>query len=559
MPDSALYVRLTKVDPFQGLAYGTAAAEEVDKSGEIFDYATSKPHFEAWSSSFAKATGGKSFGNVRSMHGNTASGLLKSIEYDDANKRINIVAEIVDKGDLEKLEKGVLTGFSIGGKYAERWPDTTDKKLTRYTAIPSEISVVDNPCMPSATFDCVKEDGTTELRKFHPAAPVAVETPAPAPVIKKAAFGDDEFITQGFKTDDGQFFKTKAEARKHVDGLAKAAADAATPQGQLTAALADLGATVAKAETAAAAPVVEAPAVAPVAKRAMRLAKALKGDLKKGLYSVCQLADLVQQLSWLQDSAEYEAASEGDGSTMPATLKASVAALCAALVAMVQEETAELLADPNAPTVLMLDTFEMSAHVGSLVKLLGDKAPEALVKAAAAPAHGDADAKHLANAHDSVSAMGFGKCAGMSKAQSRFSKPVADNLQKAHDHLMKAGAPCKGKPAEAGDAKDDDAPADDEKTEKLAKALEKNESLEKTLTDAVVTVKSLVERVQKLEAQPMPRPHERPVDPRYTVVDKVADDASAALAQLTEVAKSDPQAIAKALLKLSFQHPHTIG
>lgn len=553
MPDLAMFVPITKVDAVQRLVYGSLASETPDRSNEVFDYETSKPLVEAWSGDIKKATDGKSEGNLRAMHSKIAAGKFTSVVCNDATKSVDVCAKVVDDAEWTKVQEGVYTGFSVGGEYVKKWKDPRDATLTRYTAKPAEGSLVDLPCNPGSSFVMVKADGVEELRKFH--APAVEPTPTPAEPAE---------LEQVWKAKDGSTFATKALAKAHNDEVAKAAADAKEPANQLAAALADASAAVAKVEAAqAAAPVVEAPAVAPVAKRAMRLAKALKGDLKKGLYSVCQLADLVQQLSWLQDSAEYEAASEGDGSTMPATLKASVAALCAALVAMVQEETAELLADPNAPTVLMLDTFEMSAHVGSLVKVLGDKAPAALVKAAAAPAHGDADAKHLANAHDSVSAMGFGKCAGMSKASARFSKPVADNLQKAHDHLMKAGAPCKGKPAEADDAKDDDAPADDEKTEKLAKALEdstaKNVSLEKTLTDAVVTVKSLVERVQKLEAQPMPRPHERPVDPRYTVVDKGADDASAALAQLTEVAKSDPQAIAKALLKLSFQHPHTIG
>lgn len=177
MPENIhLFARLTKVDPIQGLAYGTAAAEEPDKSGEIFDYASSKPNFEAWSDGIAKATAGKSLGNVRAMHGSVAAGKLTTISFDDANKRIEVCAKIVDKAELEKLVEGVYTGFSIGGKYAKRWPDEGDKKLTRYTALPSELSIVDNPCIPTATFACVKGDGTEEMRKFH--APTTEPAPA---------------------------------------------------------------------------------------------------------------------------------------------------------------------------------------------------------------------------------------------------------------------------------------------------------------------------------------------------------------------------------------------
>jgi|SRR5215472_10885842 len=39
--------------------------------------------------------------------------------------------------------------------------------VTKYVAAPSEISVVDRPCAPSATFSSVKSDGQIELRKFQ--------------------------------------------------------------------------------------------------------------------------------------------------------------------------------------------------------------------------------------------------------------------------------------------------------------------------------------------------------------------------------------------------------
>jgi len=38
--------------------------------------------------------------------------------------------------------------------------------LTRYTAEPLEVSLVDHPCLPEATFALIKADGSTELRKF---------------------------------------------------------------------------------------------------------------------------------------------------------------------------------------------------------------------------------------------------------------------------------------------------------------------------------------------------------------------------------------------------------
>jgi hypothetical protein len=40
----------------------------------------------------------------------------------------------------------------------------------RYTAEPLEVSLVDHPCLPEATFAVIKADGSTELRKFKAGA-----------------------------------------------------------------------------------------------------------------------------------------------------------------------------------------------------------------------------------------------------------------------------------------------------------------------------------------------------------------------------------------------------
>lgn len=161
-----LFVPLTKVDAVQRIVYGVATAEEVDKSGEIFDYATSTPYFKTWSDTISKVTGGKSLGNVRAMHGKVAAGKLTQIEFNDVAKQIEVAAHIVDDNEWEKVEKGVYTGFSIGGKYEKVWKDEELGK-NRFTANPSEISIVDNPCVTSATFTCIKADGVEEQIAFQ--------------------------------------------------------------------------------------------------------------------------------------------------------------------------------------------------------------------------------------------------------------------------------------------------------------------------------------------------------------------------------------------------------
>jgi hypothetical protein len=173
--DLRLFIPITRVDAAKRLVYGTVAEEIPDKSNEIMDYASARPEFEAWSAEIEKASDGKSVGNLRAMHGHVAAGKLESIAFDDEARKIECCGKVVDDGEWNKVLEGVYTGFSMGGKYLRRWPDEENPQLTRYTPQPAEVSLVDNPCIPTATFEIVKEDGTTELRKFKDASaePVA--------------------------------------------------------------------------------------------------------------------------------------------------------------------------------------------------------------------------------------------------------------------------------------------------------------------------------------------------------------------------------------------------
>src|SRR5262249_3497490 len=163
MKDLQIFARLTKVDEVRHEVTGVLAEEAPDKSGEIFDYESSKPFFKAWNAEFEKATEGRSLGNVREMHQPVAVGKFVRVEYEDAAKQIVVTAKIVDRDAWQKVTEGVYTGFSIGGKYVKSW---RDGEFVRYTAEPNEGSLVDNPCMYGAHFSAIKADGTTEVRKF---------------------------------------------------------------------------------------------------------------------------------------------------------------------------------------------------------------------------------------------------------------------------------------------------------------------------------------------------------------------------------------------------------
>ena len=170
-----MFIPLRKADAARRMVYGYATAETPDRAGEICDYASTKPHYQAWSKTFAKATDGKSLGNVRAMHGAVAAGKIASIRFNDEEKRIEIAAKIIDDDEWRKVEEGVYTGFSQGGAYLKRWPDPENPDLIRYTAKPSEISLVDLPCLPEASFELVKADGASETRAFAQKTPTAGE------------------------------------------------------------------------------------------------------------------------------------------------------------------------------------------------------------------------------------------------------------------------------------------------------------------------------------------------------------------------------------------------
>src|SRR5579862_1501905 len=166
MSQLRLFLPIGKIDEAKRIVYGTLTAEMPDRAGEIFDYASGKPAVQAWSDEISRATKGKSKGNVRAMHDNIAAGKFTDIVFDDDKKRIEGAAKIVDDDEWEKCREGVYSGFSIGGKYTKRWQDPDNPNLYRFTPELTEVSLVDSPCVPDATFEYIKADGSVEMRKF---------------------------------------------------------------------------------------------------------------------------------------------------------------------------------------------------------------------------------------------------------------------------------------------------------------------------------------------------------------------------------------------------------
>ena len=233
----SMFIPISKVDVAQRLVYGIATGETEDHSGEMCDYASTKPLYEKWSADFMKASNGKSFGNLRSMHGSTAAGKLTQIVFNDEEKQIEICAKVVDDAEWNKVQEGVYTGFSQGGVYRKRWKDEAGKQ--RYTAEPYEVSLVDMPCLPTATFSVIKADGAVEIRKFHTHRegnmPTNQEIAAEAEKLAKAAGSDKwgEFVdaardalTKGAGTETGLAPAAELVLEKSVEADPAAAAEA---------------------------------------------------------------------------------------------------------------------------------------------------------------------------------------------------------------------------------------------------------------------------------------------------------------------------------------------
>jgi hypothetical protein len=341
------FVPIFKVDAAKRQVEGVIAEEAVDKANEIFDYESSKSHVQKWSSGFEKTTNGLSVGNVRAMHSSIAAGKLTTIAFDDAKKQISVTASIVDDNEWKKVEAGVYTGFSIGGRYIKKW---SDGAAWRYTAAPAEVSIVDNPCMYGATFTAVKADGAQEMRKFVGGElKKQIEVDGVKYELAKAAktksVGGKEVAMSEFAyvgdPEKTATWKLPIMDASHVrNALARFNQTQGIPEGEKAAVLARIKA------------------------KAKSFGIDASDDaekMAKSLADVGCLADIISRLDWITECLEYEREYEGDESTVPDELDAAVKGLCEILLALAAEETSELTAE-DANKYASKENEEMTAE-----------------------------------------------------------------------------------------------------------------------------------------------------------------------------------------------------
>jgi hypothetical protein len=419
-----LHAQLTKVDVDKRLVYGIATAEKLDRSGEILDYASSKPNFEKWVKETMAASGGQSQGNLRAMHGKVAAGKLVKIEFDDANLQIPVVAKVVDDQEWKKVLEGVYTGFSIGGSYANKWDDPSMKKTdgkpaVRYTANPSELSLVDRACLPDAKFFSIeKADGSSQQMEFKLDETKPVEETKPADEPAK--------VDEPSKTNDAPAEK----AEYAVDGNEEQVAELAKMMNDGKLSMADV---IAAVKTSVEGKAAIAKADADIAQV---LALEADGTLKKGMYTLCDLARAIASLQSIFSNVKYEKGNEGDDSKLPQVIAELLNSACDALQIMVIEEIAEIMNGTAMPEVMeMMAKYEGLKPLETLIKTMN---PEMAVQGHVYQQDHSKRQKSLQKMHDSTVKMGAACAMPADKAHTHDGAPLAkaDDLQKMVDAAL---------------------------------------------------------------------------------------------------------------------------
>lgn len=339
-----VFAEISKIDEEQRMVYGYASTEALDHQGER----VAKEAIERALPDYMK------FGNIREMHSDSAVGVAEEATID--NKGLYIAAKVVDDNAWKKVKEKVYKGFSIGGKRISKVADTITKlKLT-------EISLVDRPANPEATFDLYKADVVSQEEIIEPqtveATPVenapslenekqTEEKPTcqenSEEVVEKVASREDVNPKEGekkygkVKFADTKNKKYPIDTEEHIraawnyihqkhNAAKYSAEDLASIRRKIIAAW--------KQKIDEKGP--------PEATE-----KTITAHMTKGLYEVSQLACMLNNLDALEDMVSMEARAEGDNSLIPQRLIEAINTLGDILRDMVDEEVEEMQSDEN--------------------------------------------------------------------------------------------------------------------------------------------------------------------------------------------------------------------
>jgi HK97 family phage prohead protease len=198
--------------------------------------------------------------------------------------------------------------------------------------------------------------------------------------------------------------------------------------------------------------------------------------VRKGLWDVACLAELLQRLGYMHDGAVYEESIEQDGSNLPKMLAEALSSLAAAFLAMSEEETRELL-EGRGIAVVGEDGVELSAAAPVVKRFGALRAKAGAVLSAENREHRDEALKCLAAVAKCMKAMDgcHEKAAEIHESNRDLMDELQGHMGKAAEHMKALGKkkPKPGEDADEGDepgATDDSDAADQEGNEELALA-----------------------------------------------------------------------------------------
>jgi len=179
----AFYAPLTRIDAATREIEGVLSDEQIDSYGTIFDYDAMKRAVERWP------------GNIREQHDvKKAVGRRVAVRFDDAQRQVVLRARISRGAEStwQKIEDGVLTGFSIGtSRYAPPVSRTINNQVVPCYADfdLGEASVVDAPSNPGAAssgltiyrMDAPGSDDFTDMDDDAPTETPPADAPAVTP------------------------------------------------------------------------------------------------------------------------------------------------------------------------------------------------------------------------------------------------------------------------------------------------------------------------------------------------------------------------------------------
>ena len=417
-----LYAQIRKIDEDQRMVWGVASSESVDSDGEVV---TKQAMQDAWDN-YMK------FANVREMHQPSAVGVVKEYSFDD--NATNIGVYVVDDMAWKKVKEGVYKGFSIGGRKLPGGYDPATKTISALDLV--EISLVDRPANPEALIQMFKMEGgmgdNVSGEVVTLADPVATQANALgellekwskdpkrllelarqeiADIEKKKKAEEDEGKYGDVEYADTKNKKYPIDTEEHIRA-AWSYINQEKNQKDYTAAevekIKDKIIAAWKKEIGKDGP---PSAKEDEAEKSIKLRDILKAlgskdqeQIKKGMYGIASFAGIIEELSWLQQSCEYEAQYEGDGSDMPAKIAAAVKVLGALLVQMAQEEVSELgTPDGDADPLETLSACIQMADTNQDIK----KSLSILSLYKAGARNSAVDQERLQSAHDLLNQLG---------------------------------------------------------------------------------------------------------------------------------------------------------